>query len=716
MKIAVVYNRESENVINLFGLPNREKYGKASIKKIVNALKKGGHQVKTFEGDKNLISNLESFMPSVLKGEIPGLAFNLSYGIQGHARYTHVPGILEMVGIPYLGSNPLAHSLALDKVVAKMIFRQNGLPTPDFAVLNDAEFETPDLDYPLIVKPKNEAVSMGISIVNSLKELREAANFIFEAFKQPALVEQFIEGQEINVGLLGNNPPEAMPPCEIVLGRGGPPIYTIDDKKGISGRNIDWICPAAISSELTEKALALSKAAFSVLGCYDMARVDMKIDSKGGLFILELNSLPSLGEHGSYTIAAKQAGLDFAELINRMVEVASARYFGTPAPPDIQAKRKNPKQAIFSFITQHRDQIERTLEDWTSISSRTPDQIGNKLAISKLDKNLKEMLLRPVEKFTDNRSVFTWETKKGFENGTLFVGHMDVPLELETPSQNFRREPEWLYGEGIGTSRAPLVTLLYTLRSLRHQRWLQKLPIGVLYYLDEGRDARFSSEIIKKAAAKAKRVFILRPGNSLNQIIIQRRGQRKYQLIFEGTAKRLGKPNNHQEILLWVTQKLQEIAKFTNLKEKVAISATEVKTFAFPMLLPHRITVDLLLSYLDSKKADEIEEKIRGLIGGSKFKIGFEIISDRSPMSRHKTNLRLAKSLADIAEEWDIPMPHESSIWPSVAGLVPARIPVACGIGPAARDLYTPQESINRTSLVQRMLVIAQFLAKDIKR
>jgi D-alanine-D-alanine ligase len=133
------------------------------------------------------------------------------------------------------------------------------------------------------------------------------------------------------------------------------------------------------------------------------------------------------------------------------------------------------------------------------------------------------------------------------------------------------------------------------------------------------------------------------------------------------------------------------------------------------MLLPHRITINLLLSYLESKKADEIEEKIRDLIGGSKFKVGFEIISDRPPMSHHRTNLSLAKSLENIAEEWEVPMPHESSIWPSVAGLVPARIPVVCGIGPAARDLYTPQESINRTSLVQRTLVIAQFLAKDIK-
>ncbi|MDH5637523.1 MAG: D-alanine--D-alanine ligase, partial [Nitrospinota bacterium] len=167
MKVAVVFNRESKSVINLFGQPNKEKYGKKAIDRILDALKKGGHQAIDLEGDKELIEHLEKFMPRTLKGERPGMVFNLSYGIQGQARYTHVPGILEMVGVPYVGSGPLAHSLCLDKVVTKMILRQNGLPTPDFVVLQGPGFEIPNMKYPIIVKPKNEAVSFGIRIVNN---------------------------------------------------------------------------------------------------------------------------------------------------------------------------------------------------------------------------------------------------------------------------------------------------------------------------------------------------------------------------------------------------------------------------------------------------------------------------------------------------------------------------------------------------------------------
>ncbi|UCF34525.1 MAG: ATP-grasp domain-containing protein, partial [Phycisphaerales bacterium] len=276
MKIAVVYNRESRNVINLFGLPNKEKIGLKTIKRISDALRKGGHQVLAVEGDKDLVDHLEHFMPRVVKGERPGMVFNVSYGIQGQARYTHVPSILEMVGIPYVASGPLAHSLALDKVVTKMILRQHDLPTPDFAVLDSPDAPVPDLTYPMIVKPKNEAVSFGLKIVQNEAELREAADVIFREYGQPVLVEQYIEGREVNVGLLGNNPPEALPPVELVFGKGGPAIYTHEDKTGQGDREILHRCPAPIGKELQERAQEIALKAFTALGCCDCARVDMR--------------------------------------------------------------------------------------------------------------------------------------------------------------------------------------------------------------------------------------------------------------------------------------------------------------------------------------------------------------------------------------------------------------------------------------------------------
>jgi D-alanine-D-alanine ligase len=713
LKVAVVYNRESRNVINLFGTPNRETIGLKTIKRITDALKQGGHQAKAIEGDKNLVDHLEHFMPRVVKGERPGMVFNLSYGIQGQARYTHVPSILEMVGIPYVASGPLAHSLALDKVVTKMILRQHGLPTPDFAVLGTPEDPLPDLKFPLIVKPKSEAVSFGLKIVNDEDELREAARTIYKEYHQPILVEQYIVGREVNIGLLGNSPPEALPPVELRFGEGGPPIYTFEDKMRQSGREIEAVCPAPIPDELLQRAQALARDAFTALGCYDCARVDTRLDDDGNFFILEVNSLPSMGEHGSYCVGAEHIGLDFSALVNRLIEVASARYFGTPEPPKLDGESSDPSTRVFSFLTQRRDELERRLQDWTNLSSHTTDPIGIQEAARRAERTLRSLGMKAIDEFTDEPAVWAWRTTAGFDGGTLLVGHLDVPVEAEIAPQMFRREPEWLHGEGIGSSRAPLVMLEFALRALRSIKRLRTAAVGVLLYADEGRDARFSGDVIRMAAGRAKRVLVLRPGNIGETILTQRRGQRKYRLRVEGDALRPGRATKRPEALRWLCRKLEELSTLTDQKDRLSVSTTSVRTETLPMLLPHRAVATILVTYPEEAAADGIEEAMRSILGKGRPKWELERLASRPPMKERRANTRLAKSLVDLANEWEMPLKRESSVWPSVAGVVPSKTACICGVGPVARDLGTPSESVHRASLVQRTLLLAEFLAKD---
>lgn len=714
MKVAVVYNRENRKVINLFGMPNQEIIGLKTIKRITDALKKGGHQIVAIEGDKDLVDRLEEFMPRVVKGERPGMVFNVSYGIQGQARYTHVPSILEMVGIPYVASGPLAHSLALDKVVTKMILQQQGLPTPAFAVLEGPDAPLPDLPFPLIVKPKNEAVSFGLRIVNNEDELREGVQIIFDRFKQPVLAEQYIQGREVNVGLLGNNPPETLPPVEIVFSEDGPAIYTWEDKTGRSGRTISHRCPAPIGKELLERAGDIARRAFSALGCYDCARVDMRLDDDGNLYILEVNSLPSLGEHGSYLIGAAHVGLDFAAVINRLVEVASSRYFGTPTPERFEAQRGDRPSQLSAFVTRRRDELEERLSEWTSYTSHTSDPVGLQDVVRRVDELFRGLGMKKANAFTDDRVAWTWETAAGFEGGTLCVGHLDVPVESHLPLQRFRREPEWLYGDGIGSSRAPLVMLEFALRALRSRRVLRKLPLGVLYYTDEGRDARYSAEIIRDAAGRAKRVLVLRPGNVGEKLITQRRGQRRYRFRAEGDPLRPGKAVKKPEVLRWVWGKLEEFSKLTSRRKRVSVSALDVSTERLPMLLPHQVTSTIIMTYPDAKAADEVEERMRAVAKSKGPRWELKLIADRPPMRERRVNLQLARAIERVAEEWEIPLHHESSVWPSVAGLVPSKVACVCGVGPDAWNLGTPNESVERVSLVQRTLLLTQFLAKDL--
>ncbi|UCF79154.1 MAG: ATP-grasp domain-containing protein [Candidatus Eiseniibacteriota bacterium] len=710
MKVAIVYNRESERVINLFGLPNREKYGLKSIKRISDALKEGGHQVQAFEGDKDLIERLEEFMPRVMKHERPGMVFNLSYGIQGQARYTHVPGMLEMIGLPYVGSGPLAHSLSLDKVVSKMIFVQQGLPTPDFAVLDAPGFEMPKLKFPLIVKPKNEAVSFGIKIVSDEKELREAADVIFQQFRQSVLVERYIAGREINVGLLGNNPVEAMPPAEVRFGEGGPQIYTYEDKTHRSEREIEVVCPAPLDEKLVVKAEDIARRAFKALGCSDCARVDMRLDEEGNFYLLEINSLPSLGEGGSYVKSAAAIGLDFTALVNRLVDVAAARYFGLASPPDVKGKKATNGERVAAWLTERRDDIEQQIQEWSMLRSRTSDPVGIQGAIRKLGAELTEMGLNIDEELTDPRVATTWTTPAGLEGGTLLIGHMDVPLEPDVGVQMYRREPEWLFGEGIGSSRAPLVSARFALRALRRIRQLRRRRLGVLYYCDEGRDCRYSAELIRSAASKAKRVLILRPGNVGDYVVTERRGQRRYRLTAEGQPLRLGRGGERQDVLRWMFNRLEKCAGLSSRKDRLAVATIDLQTRHLPLLLPHEVTVMLLVSYPDEKAADSVEAEIREILTDKRVRWKLEMISSRPPMRERRATLRLAKALEEVATEWEIPLRRESSLWPSVAGLVAPPTGVVCGMGPVAKELYTPDEAVQRISVLQRTLLLAEFI------
>ena len=716
MRVAVVYNRDSQNVINLFGMPNQEKIGLKTIERLTDALRGGGHQVTAMEADKELIPKLESFMPRVVAGERPGMVFNVSYGLQGQARYTHVPSILEMVGIPYVASGPLGHSLALDKVVTKMILRQNDIPTPDFAVLDTPDAPVPTgLPYPMIVKPKNEAVSFGLAVANDEGELRAAAQVIFERFNQPVLAEQYIEGREVNVGVLGNAPPEPFPPVLLSFGD-GPQIYTYEDKTGRSGRTIQPVCPAPISPELTEQAQQIAVRSFSALGLYDCARVDMRLDADDNLYVLEANSLPSLGEHGSYLVGAAHVGMDFAAFVNRLVEVASARYFGTPQPPPVSAKSTDPSERAFQFVTQRRDRIERSLQRWVDVSSRTDDPLGLSRAAGRAGRIFDDLGMRPVDELTDEPEAYMWETARGFDGGVLLLAHLDVPAVGDSVRQGFRRDPEWLYGDGVGRSRAPLVMLEYALRALRSVRGLRRLPLGVLLYADEGRDAVQSRRLIERAAARADQVLVCRPGTVGNGILTQRRGSRRYELIVEGDRLSPGQIGRRRTVVGWTCEKLLDMGRINSPKKRISIATLDLRTERHAMFVPHRVEASLMMSYLAAAQADEAEAAMRAALGRGGPRWRLQRLDDRPPMAERSGNRRLVEALEAAAARWEIPLERESSAWPSVAGLVPDDTAVVCGMAPVTKDRGTPDEAVQRISMVQRTLLLSEYLIGQLDR
>jgi D-alanine-D-alanine ligase len=327
-----------------------------------------------------------------------------------------------------------------------------------------------------------------------------------------------------------------------------------------------------------------------------------------------------------------------------------------------------------------------------------------------LEATLRELALRPVPDLCSEHTVLTWETAKGFAGGMLFIANLDVPIEADFPSQPYRRDPEWLHGEGVGSSRGPMLMLEYSLRSLRRMRKLRHLPLGVLFYADEGRHARYSAPMIRAAAERAKDVFVLRPGNVGDHVITQRRGQRRFRFRVVGEPIRLGRYSRRADALRWTWTKLEEIAQLTDRSRRISVSTVEMHTERMPMSLPHRVTATIAITYPSSEAAEMLERRVRAILGKRGPKWELELLTDRPPFVKRPAGLELYRELKEIADKWQIPLNAESSVWPSVAGLLPEDKPVLCGLGPVARDLRTPQESLLRISLVQRTLLLSQFL------
>jgi D-alanine-D-alanine ligase len=280
------------------------------------------------EADRHLIDRLEEFLGAPRGDEWPGLIFNIAFGTQGQLRYCQVPALMEMLGLPYLGSGPWGHALASDKAATKALLSQHGLPTPEFAVCYSADEPDPGLEYPLVVKPLAEASSLGVHLVHDPGQMRDAVAENLARFRQPIMLERFVGGREFNVSIIGNGrEAQSLPPVEVRLGDAGVPIYSTDDKHGIAGRKLDLLVPAPVSASLAERLLHLAREAFTVLQCRDWARIEFREDSEGRLYVLEVNTQPGLGTIASLPAAARVAGMkDLPAILKRLVEVAVERY------------------------------------------------------------------------------------------------------------------------------------------------------------------------------------------------------------------------------------------------------------------------------------------------------------------------------------------------------------------------------------------------------
>jgi D-alanine-D-alanine ligase len=295
-----------------------------TLQAIREAIASYGHEVIDLEATQDL--------PVQLASTPVDIVFNIAEGFKGRSRESQVPSLLELLDIPYTGSDPAALSVSLDKAVAKRVVRTHGILTPDHLVLHTGKERLPrELGFPLLVKPVAEGTSKGVtrrSIVHDEAELREVARELVGKYRQPALVEQYIQGREFTVGLLGERRPRVLPVMEIVfLDRADPtPIYSFEMKQDWNEK-IRYDVPARLAPREVDRLERAGREVFAALGCRDVARIDFRIDAEGRIFFIECNPLPGLTPGWSdLVLIAQAAGIEYRALIGEILSNAIRRY------------------------------------------------------------------------------------------------------------------------------------------------------------------------------------------------------------------------------------------------------------------------------------------------------------------------------------------------------------------------------------------------------
>jgi D-alanine-D-alanine ligase len=295
-----------------------------TIQAVREAIEAAGHEVIDLEATADL--------PSLIEVAKPDLVFNMAEGIKGRNRESQVPALLELLDIPYSGSDPAALNIALDKALAKKIVRQHGILTPNFFTMSTGKERLPrDLRFPLIVKPIAEGSSKGVhatSVVENEAELRDAAQKMIAKYAQPALVEEYIGGREFTVGMLGERRPKVLPLMEVVFLDSSEtrPVYSFEFKQDSSSK-IRYDVPAALEPSQLKGLERAARECFIALGCRDVARVDFRMDETGKIYFLECNPLPGLTPGWSdLVLISKAAGIEYNALIAEILSGAIRRY------------------------------------------------------------------------------------------------------------------------------------------------------------------------------------------------------------------------------------------------------------------------------------------------------------------------------------------------------------------------------------------------------
>ncbi|AAW40049.1 D-alanine--D-alanine ligase family protein [Dehalococcoides mccartyi] len=303
-----------------------------TVEAITNALTQAGHTVYRLGGGKEFLRRVQE--------QKLDLVFNIAEGLGNYrSREAQIPGILEMLDIPYTGSDPQTLAVCLDKPLTKKLVADAGIKTARWQLVTSCE-ELSAIDWsgfplPAFLKPACEGSSKGVrfaSRAGSAKEIVSMAAELLTAYEQPVLIEEFISGEEITVGVIGNIQPKVLGIMRVVpKTKTDYFVYSVEVKRNWR-QMVEYEVPAALPAETLSRIEKATLDAYKVLGCRDLCRMDFRVSPDGIPYFLEVNPLPGLNPvSGDLPIMASKLGISHAELVLKILDTALARHSLTAA-------------------------------------------------------------------------------------------------------------------------------------------------------------------------------------------------------------------------------------------------------------------------------------------------------------------------------------------------------------------------------------------------
>jgi D-alanine-D-alanine ligase len=341
MKVGLTYDLKDEYVPQPDDPPDAatELDTEETISALEAAIRANGHKTVRIGNAKSLLSMTTDDDLEV------DLVFNIAEGIEGRSREAQVPAILDLLGIPYTGSDALTMAVSLDKGMSKKIFRSERVPTPDwFVAPSTSEVDEWELEFPLFVKPIHEGTAKGVtvqSLVRDMRSLRRQVSRVLRTYRQPALVEEYLPGREFTTGIIGNGSATVLGTMEVIVADPAQDhIYTGTSKAEFEEKVV-YKPGAEIEASLRRKVEAVALAAHRALECRDFSRVDIRCDSQGRPCCLEVNPLAGLNPRTSdLAFIAGFEGVTYEELIGRIMAeaIGRSRRLSRRAPASVRVR------------------------------------------------------------------------------------------------------------------------------------------------------------------------------------------------------------------------------------------------------------------------------------------------------------------------------------------------------------------------------------------